>query len=332
MKRRALAWIVAVAMAPYAAVMAQKPAPAPQPQTSGPAKPAVRSSIDRTAMWVGDRVTYTVEIESPRGYDVLEDDLSKDKLKLDGLDIVSTETTRTENPDGGATRRFHYVLSSYRVDAPSVTIAPFPVRYYATRAGQRLEDSAPAGSVDVPGAIVAVRSMLPDAQKSFELRDERTPDARPVMFAMARPVGMALVIVSIVPAVIWGAAFVGRRRRRTPGRSVRQARRDQRASLDAVRGMSMESPDGRREAYNQIDTIVRQHLQDLSGVPGPSLTPAEVEPALAGRPSRLSADRVAALLLACETARYGPPESLPSAEACRDALAETEQLLGTRQH
>ena len=326
MKRRALAWMVAVAMAPCAAVMAQKPAP----EADGTAKPSVRSSVDRTAMWVGDRVTYTVEIDSPRGYDVLEDDLSKDKLKLDGLDVVSTETTRTEHPDGGATRRFHYVLSTYRVDAPSVTIAPFPVRYYATRAGQRLEDSAPAGSMDVPGALVAVRSMLPDAQKSFELRDERTPDDRPVMFAMARPVGMALVIVSIVPAVIWGAAFVARRRTRTPGRSVRQARRDQRASLEAVRGMSMESPDGRREAYTQIDTIVRQHLQDVSGVPGPSLTPPEVEPALAGRPSRLPADRVAALLLACETARYGPPESLPSAEACRDALAQTEQLLGAR--
>lgn len=329
MTRRLLAWSVAAAgaMAPHIIVMAQ---PSAAPEQAAAAQPAVRSSVDRTAMWVGDRVTYTVEISSSRGYDVLEDDLSKDKLKLDGLDVVSTETTRTENPDGGATRRFHYVLSSYRVDAPSVTIAPFPIRYYATRAGQRLEDAAPAGSLDVPGAIVAVRSMLPDAQKSFTLRDDRTPAGRPLMFAMARPVGLALVIISIVPAVIWGAALVARRRARKPGRSVRQARRDQRAALAAVRGMSMETPDGRREAYSRIDGIVRQHLQDTSGVPGPSLTPAEVGPALAGRPSRLPADRIAALLLACETARYGPPESLPSPEACRDALAQTEELLGAR--
>ncbi len=293
-------------------------------------KPAVTSSVDQTAMWVGDRVTYTIEIASPRGYDVLEDDLSKDKLKLDGFDVVSTDTTRTDNPGGGATRQFRYVLSSYRVDAPSASIAPLSVRYYATRAGQRLEDAAPAGAVDVPGAVVAVRSMLPEEQKSFELRDERTPAGRPAMFRMARPVGLALVIMSVVPAAIWGVALVGRRRQRKPGRSIRQARRDQRASLDAVRGMSMETPEGRREAFTQIDTIVRQHLQDVSGAPGQSLTPPEVEPALAGRPSRLPADRVAALLLACETARYGPPQSLPSAEACRDALAQTEELLGAR--
>ena len=328
MNRRALAWAGAVAAVLSSHVAA--PAQAPAPAAAGPATPAVRSFVDRTAMWVGDRVTYTVEISSPRGYDVLEDDLSKDKLKLDGFDVVSTETTRTEEAGGGATRRFRYVLTGYRVGAPSAKIAPFPVRYYASRAGQRLEDAAPAGAVEVPGAIVAMRSMLPEEQNSFELRVSRTPAGRPVMYAMARPAGLALIVVSIVPAVIWVAALAGRRRSRTPGRSVRQARRDQRASLDAVRAMSMETPDGRREAYTQMDAIVRQHLQDLSGVPGPSLTPAEVAPALAGRPSRLPADRVAALLLACETARYGPPQSLPSADACRDALAQTETLVGLR--
>jgi hypothetical protein len=216
------------------------------------------------------------------------------------------------------------------VDAPSAKIAPFSVRYYAARPGQRLEDAAPAGAVEVPGAIVAMRSMLPEEQRSFDLRDARTPAPRPAMFALARPVGLALIVVSIVPAVIWGAALAGRRRRRTPGRSVRQARRDQRASLEAVRAMSMEAPDGRRDAYAQIDTIVRQHLQDVTGVPGPSLTPPEVETALAGRATRLPADRVAALLLACETARYGPPQSLPSADACRDALTEAEALVALR--
>lgn len=323
MNRRVLTWVVGGVLAASATGSAQAPPPTAT-------RPTVTSSLDRTAMWVGDRVTYTIEIASPRGYDVLEDDLSKDKLKLEGLEVISTDTTRSDDRGGGATRRFRYVLSSYRVDAPSASIAPLPVRYYATRAGQRLEDAAPAGSVEAPGAIVAVRSMLPDEQQSFALRDQRLAADRPVMFRMARPVGLALVVMSIVPAVVWGMAFIGRRRRRTPGRSVRQVRRDQRASLEAVRGMSMETPEGRREAYTHIDTIVRQHLQDVSGVPGPSLTPPEVEPALAGRSSRVPADRVAALLLACETARYGPPHALPSAEACRDALTQTEELLGAR--
>jgi hypothetical protein len=150
------------------------------------------------------------------------------------------------------------------------------------------------------------------------------------MFALAQPVGLALVVVSIVPAVIWGGALLARRRNRTPGKSVRKARRDHRASLEAVRSMGMETADSRREAYARIDAVVREHLQDVSGVPGPSLTPAEVGPALAGRSSKLPADRVAGLLLACETARYGPAQSLPSAEQCREALAEAEAIVAVR--
>jgi len=39
---------------------------------------------------------------------------------------------------------------------------------------------------------------------------------------------------------------------------------------------------------------------------------------------------VTALLVACDEARYGPPHALPSAQACRDALAAAEQVLGGR--
>jgi hypothetical protein len=309
-------------------VLAQAPAQGAKPAARP--VPVVRASVDRTAIWVGDRVTYTVEIASPRGYDVLEDDLSKDKLKLEGLDVVVTDTSRSEDPGGGATRRFRYVLSSYRVDTPSLTIAPLSVRYYATRAGQRLEDSAPAGSVEVPAAVVALRSTLPEQQRAFELRDDRPAADRPTMMAMAQPVGMGLVVVSVVPAVIWGAALAGRRRVRKPGRSARQVRRQERASLEAVKAMDLESPEARRDAYSQINAIVREHLQEAHGVAGPSLTPAEVAPALAGRSSRVPPESVASLLAACEAARYAPPSALPSATECRDALAQTEELLGAR--
>jgi hypothetical protein len=39
---------------------------------------------------------------------------------------------------------------------------------------------------------------------------------------------------------------------------------------------------------------------------------------------------VTALLAACDTARYGPPQALPSAQACREAIASAEQLLTGR--
>ena len=299
-------------------------------QTPAATAPSVRALTDRTAMWIGDRITYTVEIVCPRGVDVLEDDLSKEKLQLDGLEVVGADNTRAEGAGGITTRRFNYVLTSYRPDVRSRRIAPLAARYYMTRPGQRLEDTPPAGSVQVPATVVAFRSMLPEDVDTPGIRDVRPFETRARMYALAQPVGLGLVVLSIAPAAIWGTALFTRARMRKSQRSARQVRREERASLEAVRGMSMESEQGRREAFDQIDRLVRAHLHDATGIAGPSLTPAEVAPALSRRPSRVDPASVAAVLAACERARYGPPDALPSAEECRETLARTETLLASR--
>jgi len=302
-----------------AGASAQAPASMPKPQ--------VRMSITRTAVWVGDRVRFTIDIDCPRGVDVLDDDLSKDKLKVEGLDIVSSDTGRIDHPGETTTRRFTYELTTYRVDVPALRIAPLSVRYYVRRPGQRLEDAAPAGDVQIPGTSIAFRSTLPEAQE-YNVRDSRPAMSRPRIFALAQPVGLALVIVSFAPAAFWTLAAVARRRHRPVHRSVRRVRSDERASLQAARELDLASDEARREAYTKIDVLVREHLRDVCGVAGASLTPAEVQPALAGREVRIDAERVAALLAACERARYAPRHAVPSPDACREAMAEAEQLLG----
>ncbi|HEX6972789.1 MAG TPA: hypothetical protein VF147_00225 [Vicinamibacterales bacterium] len=319
MTRRSFVACVAALVASSASVFAQTPARV--------GVPVVRVSVDRTAVWVGDRVTYTMEFVCPKGTDVLEDDLAKDKIKLEGLDIVSTDTTRTEGTDLSVTRQFRYVLTTYNVTTPTLRVAPMTVRYYATRPGQRLQESAPAGEVAVPGTVIAFRSTLPEAQETMALRDDRPAVARPAIYSLAQPVGIGLVVVSIVPVAIAGLAFVARRRKRVRGQSVRKARRDERASLEAVKAIDVRTPEGRREVYSQIDGLVRDHLAHVAPVTGRALTPQEVEPALAGRKTRVSAEDIGALLAECERARYAPPAALPSEDQCRDALARAEQFL-----
>ncbi|MEO5895123.1 MAG: hypothetical protein ABIS06_05440 [Vicinamibacterales bacterium] len=300
-------------------------------QAAAPTAPVVRALTDRTAMWIGDRVTYTIQIICPRGVDVLEDDLSKEKLQVDGLEVVGADATRTEGAGEVTTRRFNYVLTSYKPDVRARRIAPLKVRYYLTRPGQRLEDTPPVGSVTVPATVVAFRSMLPEDQDATGVRDARTFEPRARIYALAKPVGLGLVVLSIAPAAIWGTALLTRQRTARSQRSARQVRKEERASLEAVRALSIESVEGRREAFDQIDTLVRAHLHDATGVAGPSLTPAEVGPALSSRSSRLDPVNVASVLAICERARYGPPSAMPSTEECREALAQTELLLKLRQ-
>ena len=300
----------------------------PQPPRSTDVE--VRTSLDRTAMWVGDRVSYTIQVTCKRGVDVLDDDFSREKLKLDGLDLVDSSSAQETGLNDSTTHRFRYVVTTYRVDAPLFRIGSLTARYYVKRPGQPLQDTAPAGEIEVPGAVIALRSMLPDERETAELRDGHPPSARPPLFAAAQPIGLGLIVASIVPAAAWGAALFGSARRRTVRRSARQVRHEERDSLEAVRVLDLDTPDGRRAAYSKLDVLVRSHLRDVCGIPGPSLTPSEVVPALAARGSHVPSQMVASLLTACERARFAPPGFLPSAEACREALEQAETLLKTR--
>lgn len=342
MKRCLPALVVGVACcglvwsAPLHADSAAAPAPAakPAPAAPAPAPPKVaevdvKASVDRTAVWVGDHVTYTVDIICKPGVDILEDDLSKDHLKLEGLDVLSTEITQQDLPDGGRLHRFRYLLTTYHVDAAALKIAPMSVRYFTRRAGQRVQDATPAGDVVVPGVTLAYRSMLPDAQESYGLRDARTTTPRPRLLAHAQAIGWALVIVSMAPALFWIVGLV-QNRRRVVRRSKREVREQERASLEAARALDLSTPEGRRDAYGQMNTIVREHLRDACGLHGLSLTPAEVEPALGRTKSRVPADQVTSLLLECDRARYAPADALPKPDVCRDALDRTEQILAVR--
>ncbi|HKB12588.1 MAG TPA: hypothetical protein VKD69_18125, partial [Vicinamibacterales bacterium] len=133
----------------------------------------VRTSLSKTAVWVADRVTYTITIACSKAVDILADDLAKDKLRVDGLDVVATDWDRTATADDRTIYTFHYDMTTYRVDQPELKIAPLTVRYYMRRAGQRPGDAAPAGEVQIPATVIAFRSALPDGQETYPIRDGR---------------------------------------------------------------------------------------------------------------------------------------------------------------
>jgi len=290
----------------------------------------VRTSLDRTAMWVADRVTYTIEITCKRGVDLLADDLSRDKLKTEGLEVVGGETARRSAPDDTTIYQFHYVLTTYRIDVPTLSIAPLTVRYAIKRAGQRLEDAAPAGEVQVPGATIAFRSVLPDDRDLSGIRSETPPHARPMRFAALQPIGIGLIIVSIVPALLAIAALVRRTRRPRVRRSARVVRHQERASLADVRGMDVDTVEGRRQVFTELDALVRAHLCEVCRIPGASLTPQEVPFALATTSTKVPAELVASVLATCELARYAPPHAIPSAEECRQAVDQVEHVIADK--
>jgi hypothetical protein len=315
--------VLAVLMVPARAARAQA-TPAVTP-------PRVSATVDRTAIWIGDRLQYEVEIRCAPGVDILTDDLDRAKLRLNGLEVVTSDTSVVTDAAGATTHRARYVLTTYRVDTPAPSIEATSVRYYARRPGERPQDVAPAGEVQVPGAALALRSTLPENQPDLVIRDGRDAAPRRGFFSRASQIGLGLIVVSLAPALVVATAAVRRRAAGKPARrSARMARQDQRATLERLRALDVTTEAERRRACEEISAAVRGYVASHTQVPAEALTAPEIDAALAARGGRLPRETVVALLTACDEARYGPAQAVLSADACRDAIASAEQVLSGR--
>ncbi len=334
---RDVAPVLLLSLAVSAAVRAHDRQP-PTASVTSPAAAApegigVTASVDRPAIWVADRLTYTIEIRCPRGVDILVDDLGRDKLKLTALEVVSADSRRREE-DGVTRYAFDYVLTTYRVDVATPTIAAFPVRYYLTRAGLRPEEAAPAGSVVVPAVAVAFRSLLPDDQPIYDVRDDRAVPQRWLPYRVLAAVGIALILVSVTPAafLLMRLARGARARTRTTSRrSARQTKEAARATLEAMRATDPADAEARRDGFARLDTVVRQHVATVCGVNAAAMTPDEIELALEPCAGRIAVGLVTSVLASCELARYASPDRQPSPDTWREALGHAEQILSDPQ-
>jgi len=292
---------------------------------------AVKSSLDRSAIWLGDRFAYFVDVDCSHGTDIIVDDLSRDRLQLDELDVLGFDQTREERADGHIVYRFTYRLTTYSFEPAAKRIGEIRVRYYVRRPDQRSEDITPAGEVLVPPAMVFVRSLLPDDQSVAVYRNERPAMPRHPAFALMQRIGIGLVIVSVVPAVLWVMAIVRRLRRRRPRLSARQLRHDERASLDDVRALDAQAEAGRKDVYDRLSALLRRHVTGTWGVSAEGLTVAEITSALAAAGKGDVSAEATSFLETCEHARYGKPEEMPTTGECLAAIDRVEQLIGLGQ-
>ena len=215
---------------------------------------AVRSSLDRSAVWIGDRFSFIVDVDCSHGTDILTDDLSRDRLQLDELDLRGVEETREDRGNGRTVYRFTYRLTTFSFEPATKRIGEMRLRYYVRRPGQRPEDIEPAGEVMVPGAMVVVRSLLPDDMNTARYRSTRPPVPRAAALAMLQPIGIGLVSVSIVPAVLWMVALQWRWCHRRRRQSVNAAETNVPAD-DARARCRAEA--GCREAFDRLSALVR---------------------------------------------------------------------------
>jgi hypothetical protein len=302
--------------------------PAAVPSTGGI---VVNTRVDPPAMWVADRVTYTVDVSCPPGVDIVVEDLDRSRLSLNGLDLVFADTQRRQ--EGAAVRYvFQYVVTTYRVDVAAPGIGALKVRYFLSRPGQRAQDAAPAGSITVPPVTIPFRSLLPDDPTGSEMREGGAIPPRWVPYRLLGIAGLGLVLISIVPALVLLVRVANgiRRRRRAERRpSTRRARQIARETLATIAAGDASNPQARREGFTRLEALVRGHLSDTVGPEYAALTADEIRSMPANGYPNVAWERVTALLASCEIARFAGLHAGPSPEDWRRALDDAAVIVGT---
>lgn len=283
-----------------------------------------RASVDRTALWVGDRVHYVIDVRCRPGVDIVAADLAADRLALVGLEVVSSEVDRRVDEDGVRYRADH-VLTTYAFDA-SPAIGPLALRYRPLQVGA---PDAPAAEVNLPGVSLALRSTLPEALDEARLRDEGVIEPLPFVVRLAGPLGWSLLALTALPILFRAAASIRRAVARVRSRAAKPPGESLSQELAALRALDSASDTERRRAYPRLDALLRRRATELLGRDAFSLTAAEL--ARSGRESGHSVpEGLDEVLEDCEIARFGREASLPSAARFASGLEAAGQFLEVR--
>lgn len=314
--------VLAAVLASSAAPRAQRATTPPAP-TGGPTPVEIHTALSRTAAWVGDQVIYTIELRTLPAFDIVLDDLSQERLRVEGGEVVAAESAYGES-GRRAVRRVRYTVLLNGTNVTALRIPALVVRYYE-RSGDGAAGRAPSGEVIVPSAAVAVRSTLPDGGTVTGPRIPGDLRGAPRWLGLARPVGLGFIVLTIVPVLLWILQAGPHARSAWARFLAAQERRRRRTAFAEVQALAPSSDADRVAAFQQLDAFVRGHLEGHAGVPALALTPGEMRLALEGRGGAFAPEAAERLLAACERARYAPDP--PSAGDWSDAVRGAEDIL-----
>jgi len=271
---------------------------------------SVTTRLDRTAIWVGDSLEYTIQVIHPRSVQFVVDDLKKENLSLPPFVLRAIRVEEREWRDDKKLFEVVLLLTTYESGKSELVVPPVAL-YYFRREGTVSEKEARAQAIRIPPQKIALRSTLPGGQaKLREFKQIHPVDPTYAIGALVLGlIGMGFV-GSRATARLWHAVHRDKVIKRPVSRRVRE--RWIHEGLQRIRQMAKEPAKDSPIFYAEIGQFVRQYLTEWLDVEARGLTPGEAEQALqAAGCNGAFAQRVRAVLEQCEEAQYGNRDGLP---------------------
>jgi hypothetical protein len=282
-------------------------AAAPVAKTAKAPPITLSTHLDKTAMWVGDTLRYTVRALHDPDVEFVLDQLKKESLNL--APFIVRDISARQGSFGGNKKitEVTLLLTTYESGQAELRIPSFVLYYFRRKPGVGKGDTL-AESFSVPPTKVGLRSTL--TADNLRPRDNReiwqiNPQRWMAPFALGLA-GMAFVLIQLGRR-LWASSREERPVRRRLGRRARH--RMLRDFVRKVQGIGRESSEDQLRYYGEVSQFVRGYLSESLEIDASGLTPEELESTLKDRGQNGLSAPVKTVLERCEQVLYSPQGS-----------------------
>ena len=276
-----------------------------QPEKKPPV--VVTPQLDKTAIWVGDDLRYTIRAVYDSNVEMVLDNFAKERLPLAPFVVRNIDIRHKDWAGNNKAVEITLTLTTFETGKDSLTIPLVPLYYFVREPGAA-EKERPVDSIAAPAMAVGLRSAL--VAESLIPRTNK-PVQSPGLARALLPLGLGLTGLLGLGAIAGWRAWRRMHPEETTGQLSREAReRIVRESLIRLRADVPASGEDPRRWSGAMAATLRGMMSELFQIPGAAQTPEEIEGALArsGADPSLAA-QVKTLLGQCDTLRYGRDSS-----------------------
>jgi hypothetical protein len=279
----------------------------------------ITPQVDRTAIWVGDDLHYTIRAVYDANVEMVLDNFTKERLPLAPFIIRDIDIRHKDWADNKKAVEITLTLTTFETGKPDLTIPLIPLYYFVRETGAA-EKERPVDSVPAVAQPIGLRSAL--VAESLIPRTRKPPQSPGFAVALL-PFGLGLI------GLLGLGAYGGWRtwRKMHPDEVMGLLSREEREqivrnSLSRLHADVPASGDDPRQWSGAMAATLRGMVGELFQIPGAAQTPQEIETALArsGADAPLAA-QVKTLLSQCDDLRYGRDSS--AGQRLRAQLLET---------
>jgi hypothetical protein len=285
-------------------------------------KITVSTHLDKTAIWVGDTLRYTVRAIHDPDIEFVLDSLKKESLNLAPF-VVRDVAVRQGPFDGKKLTEVIFQLATYESGQPELRIPSFVLYFFTHKPGLDKGGDALAESFSVPATRVGLRSTLTaDARRLRDSREIPAAGAQRWMAAFALGlVGLAFLAVQTARRLWTSSATEKPKARQLTRRARGRVLQD---FLRTTQSMGRDSAEDQQRFYAEVSRFVRDYLGQALETDVSGMTPDELAGILASHGQNGLGAPVKNLLEKCEQVLYTPR----GAELGRQWRDEVQSELG----